>query len=127
MKKIYTRGEKAKPAGLVPRFWTYSQNNSGGGFHYDLHDGIGHYVIVEAHDVRHADRIAEGIGLYFGGQGDCSCCGDRWYEAYGSGDEEPMLYGVPLAEEGGDWRYDHEEGRPYVFVHYLDGTVEGWE
>lgn len=128
MKRIYSRGGRIERP-VKPRFFEYSQNNSGGSFKYDKAAGISHYVIVEAVDYRHANDIAEVIGLYFDGYGDCSCCGDRWYrqDSYDKGDEAPSHYGKPLPEEDDDWRFDHDEGEPYVFVHYLDGRVEGWE
>lgn len=57
-------------------FYFYSQNNSGGSFRPPAIN-----VIVEASSAAEADSIAEGLGLYFDGVGDCSCCGDRWHKA----------------------------------------------
>lgn len=95
-------------------FFTYSQNNSGGDFRGP------HYVIVEAPNSLVADAIAEGHGVYFWGtddERDCACCGDRWSQAYGLGDPEPMIYGSPAAEYP-----NHRYGRAGVTViHYLDG------
>lgn len=105
------------------KWYTYSQNNSGGSFDHDEERGIGQYVIIEARDTSHADARAEEIGLYFDGcrEGrDCSCCGDRWYSAY-DGDDRPEIYGkhiVPADDQHPpymDWGY-----RSYV--HPLDGA-----
>ena len=57
-------------------FYSYSQNNSGGSFRLPAVD-----VIVEAGSAAEADTIAEGLGIYFDGVGDCSCCGVRWNRA----------------------------------------------
>jgi hypothetical protein len=59
-------------------FYTFTQNNSGGSFIDEPKQGIGMYVIVEANSEAEATAKAESIGLYFDGEGDCSCCGDRW-------------------------------------------------
>jgi len=72
-------------------FYTFSQNNSGGYF-----DGP-EYVIIEADSASEANTIALEHGIYFDGcqsGHDCSCCGDRWYEAgeYGATDK-PEIYG----------------------------------
>ncbi len=126
MKKLYAKGRK-KATGTTA-FYEFSQNNSGGGFHYDEESGLGHYVIVEAHSASEANSIAEGIGLYFDGYGDCSCCGDRWYKQYeGDGTPVPTHYGEELVEAVDEYRFDHTTGKPYIFVHYLNGIIEGWE
>ncbi|MFE4367966.1 MULTISPECIES: DUF7296 family protein [unclassified Streptomyces] len=58
-------------------FYEFHQNNSGGGFDYDEDNGISVYVIIEAGSADVANARAEKIGLYFDGEGDCPCCGDR--------------------------------------------------
>lgn len=102
-------------------FYTYNQNNSGGSFEFDPERGISTVVIVEADSETEADEQAEKIGLYFDGAGDCECCGDRWYNAYG-GNELPTIYGraVELYEPGCKWQGD---GNPEVYVHYADGRL----
>jgi hypothetical protein len=106
-------------------FFHYSQNNSGGGFDYDADDGISNNVIIEADDADHANYRARDIGLYFDGVDkgqDCSCCGDRWYETWrDEGDDEPMMYGRPLAEYT---PYHWHKGFD-TFVHYADGRIVG--
>lgn len=127
MKPIYFNN--TNDSSTETRFFEYSQNNSGGDFVYDLERGIGHYVIVEAYNGKDADRRARSIGLYFDGVRDCrdcDCCGDRWSEAYGKGTPDPSHYGEALEMAEDDFRIGHVAGRPYVFVHYIDGRVIGW-
>lgn len=104
-------------------FYEYRQNNSGGGFDYDEADGISVHVIVEADSAEAANARAKEIGLYFDGEGDCPCCGDRWYEAW-NGDDVPSIYGTPLEKHEfhyGRWMTDGYE----VFTHYADGRIVG--
>jgi hypothetical protein len=112
-------------------FWTFNQDNSGGGFDYDPERGISHFVIVEAPDSKAANKRAEAIGLYFDGQGDCPCCGNRWSEIYEweKGDEVPSIWGKSIVDaknykqlnDFGKWIDGFE-----VFVHYADGKVQGF-
>lgn len=105
-------------------FYSYNQNNSGGSFTFEPTRGISHHVVIEAESADQANKIAEGIGLYFDGENDCPCCGSRWYEAYGEGDPEPLVYGEPVE------RFSPSFGKyingPEVFVHYLNGEVKGY-
>lgn len=106
-------------------FYTYNQNNSGGSF-------VGpQYVIIEADSPKEADSIAEDrAGLYFNGYGDCSCCGNRWYEASGYDAEEyPSIYGqdVSLPRDEFIEKYKKEISQyawyDYnVDVYYADGS-----
>lgn len=103
------------------RFFTYSQNNSGGRFTVNDIKGIGEYVIVQADSYQDANDRAKYIGLYFDGCNigvDCDCCGDRWHRVSESdANFVPSIYG--------DFVDDY---MPYsdstIFVHYLDGTVK---
>lgn len=112
-------------------FYEYRQNNSGGDFVVEHEDGISCHVIVEAYNADDADIRAANIGLYFGGYGDCPCCGDRWYSAseYDRA-EVPSIYGTPVEEhysvrsKWGAWT-DADEFDCYV--HYLDGRVVGYQ
>ena len=105
-------------------FYHYSQNNSGGSFDFDREKGITHHVVIEAENASLADRRAESIGLYFDGEGDCPCCGDRWCEAYGEGTEEPSVYDRPLGvvykDNRGGWMKEGYE----TAVHFADGTMK---
>lgn len=112
------------------RWFTFDQNNSGGNFVYDEQAGISTKVLIEAHSATEANRIAQGIGLYFDGDGDCSCCGDRWYSKWSNdeGDDEPLIYGVPVTKFRRSafrekWM---DEGQFEFFTHHLDGTVIGY-
>lgn len=58
----------------MAKYYHYRQNNSGGSF-----TGPAINVYIEADTPEEADAIAIQNGLYFDGEGDCSCCGDRWY------------------------------------------------
>ncbi len=107
-------------------FYHYSQNNSGGYFDYFPVDGISHHVIVEANSVTEANDIAEGIGLYFSGSGDCPCCGNRWSEQWSDDNrsEVPSVYGVPVEEydpRGSFLGIKFIDGYE-TFVHYADGS-----
>lgn len=111
-------------------FFTFRQNNSGGGNDIDESRGIGHYVIVEASDADHANYLARQIGVYFEGVAagiDCDCCGDRWYQQWQTtGDAVPTIYGLPLKallvnREPYDVRPD------LAFVHHLDGRVVAYQ
>jgi hypothetical protein len=108
-------------------FWTYSQNNSGGSFDRDRERGIGEYVIVEAESADAANDKAERIGLYFDGDGDCSCCGDRWSSQwdYRGGSKVPSVYGDAVSS-GNVEGYRTPAGFPTGFVHYADGRIEGF-
>ena len=109
------------------KFYTYSQNNSGGSFHYDNAAGIGEYVIIEAVSADAASTKAQDIGIYFDGVSDgrdCGCCGDRWSDYSPDAEDVPSIYGTPVTNEdtGRRWR---EDG-PSVFVHYADGTIKAY-
>lgn len=107
------------------KFFTFSQNNSGGHFIEDVKLGIGHHVIIEAISQNDAIERAKNIGLYFDGcenEIDCECCGDRWYMPLDESSTEPLIYGqnaknyiptyVPFADGG------------KAFIHYLNNTIE---
>jgi hypothetical protein len=106
-------------------FYHYSQNNSGGSFDFNEESGITHHVVIEADSAGAANARAIEIGLYWDGVGDdidCACCGDRWYEASGDGDAEPMVYSRPIGapEHMMTWMDAGKE----ICVHYADGRKE---
>ena len=113
--------QATKPAAQTPKFFHYSQNNSGGSF--DIDDSVAHHVIIQAVSAQHADQIAIDIGIYFDGcenGQDCSCCGDRWYSAQGDeGTEAPLLYGADPAEYKDMFG---KPGLPVCHVYHLDGS-----
>lgn len=102
-------------------FYTYSQNNSGGSFVQDVN--ISHYVIIEASSASEANEKAEQLGIYFDGDGDCECCGNRWYElsdSWDKGDGVPSIYGEAVWEHSVSfgWMKDYE-----TVVHYISGEI----
>lgn len=61
------------------KFYEFKQNNSGGKFIVD--EKVTNRVIIEAYNPDDANDIAESLGIYFDGDNDCPCCGNRWYPA----------------------------------------------
>lgn len=62
------------------KWFEFSQNNSGGGFHVD--EMVTHRVFIQAPTEEEAEKKAFALGVYYDGvyKGvDCDCCGDRWY------------------------------------------------
>lgn len=111
----------------MAKFFEFNQNNSGGSFTLDEDRGLTHIVIVEANDARDANYRALSIGIYFDGcvdDIDCACCGDRWSEAYGEGDDVPSVYGQPAEKYapalGYGWMPDGKE----ICVHFIDGRKQ---
>lgn len=107
-------------------FYHFNQNNSGGSFHFNEEKGITHHVVIEADNPAEANTIAEGIGIYFDGIGDCECCGTRWddVDEY-EGEEFPHVYGGEIEKvlntnHFSRWMEDGKE----VCVHYKDGRKE---
>jgi len=96
-------------------FFTFKQNNSGGWF-----TGPAIAVCIEAETKDEAVTKAESIGLYFDGNGDCSCCGDRW-STYTDDGSEPLLYGNPLREYDGG--FCGGEVLPWK-IYFADGRIE---
>ena len=106
----------------APRFFHFSQNNSGGSFVID--ETLAHHVIIEAYDALDANTRAMQIGIYFNGCDsgmDCQCCGDRWSAQWSDdrGDDTPMIYGdKPETYED----YFTKEGQPVCHVYRIDGS-----
>jgi hypothetical protein len=108
------------------KFYTFNQNNSGGGFTEDFFAGIGRFVIVEAIDADHAVQRAKQIGLYFDGRGDCSCCGHRWSEPWDDdeGTPEPTIWDEPVERAVEDYRCGDDER--VAFVHLITGQINAY-
>ena len=108
----------------MSRFYTFSQNNSGGHFDTDRDDGIAVYTIFEANSAVEANARAQAAGIYFNGcddERDCPCCGDRWYETDEfEACEHPSVFGQPVEDYWTSQVWTKDE----VCVHYLDGRVE---
>ena len=113
--------------GQERKFYTFTQNNSGGSFREPAL-----YVIIEAYSKDSADCLATQHGVYFDGCDsgeDCDCCGDRWCRLFGGekGNDKPSVYDEPLDEmtkEHLRWRCSRETGIPYAIVVYMDGHID---
>lgn len=120
------------------KWFEYRQNNSGGSFVQN--DSVGIHVFIEAESAAWANQKALTVGIYFDGcstGADCSCCGDRWNQAYDSDHEddhmdEPKLYDydaekmVPVPREGGETVFKRYSIRSSGSIHmyHADGTHE---
>jgi hypothetical protein len=121
-KKIRKKATKKHKPPQQPKFFMYSQNNSGGNF--IVNDEVTHFMIFEAHSPEEADVLAEKHGVYFDGCDsgiDCSCCGDRWSRSWDGGEDKPNLYGKPIEEYDGPFL---PTDKPFCRVSYLDGSVD---
>lgn len=100
------------------KYYSFSQNNSGGSFTIDKERGLTVEVVVEANSPEEANDRFEEIGGYFDGvddDRDCDCCGDRWYrtEEWKASDTIPEV-----KNKSYKWANEGEE----ICVHYADGT-----
>ena len=75
------------------RLYLFRQNNSGG--HFVSNADVDRHVFIEAHTYREANDLAEAVGIYFDGAGDCPCCGNRWSSQWDESD------GFTEADAGG--------------------------
>lgn len=109
-------------------FFTFMQNNSHGIDIEKPENGIGSFVIIEAHDAIEANERAIKIGLYFDGRRsgkDCSCCGDRWTSTHDCmATKKPEIYNevirVKRPKEVSVYSKDAN-----TFVHFLNGLFVG--
>lgn len=83
---------------IQTKFYTITQNNSGGYFDHNPEKGIGYGLCVEAIDVKDAESRIRRIINNYPESGSCPCCGNRWsiYIWDEDGTEEPSMYGEPL-------------------------------
>jgi hypothetical protein len=103
------------------KFYTFSQNNSGGFFVEDVKRGVGEYVIIEAVDAKDALARLDEIGSRVAGFNNyCECCGERWsrWMDDSDGTEQPEIYGQPVEE------VESSSYRKNAYVHYFDGTFK---
>lgn len=102
-------------------WYEFDQNNSGGVFIMD--DDVGIKVFIQAESDGVANQKAEEVGIYFDGcekDMDCSCCGDRWYRAWGHLDRFKTHF----------WRSENAEYdniSDYVQAIANDSVWAGWE
>lgn len=101
---------------IKTKFYNFTQNNSGGVF---TEPAI--HVYVEATSVNEACDRAEEVGVYFGGFGDCECCGDRWYRPWDGDDESSTEAPTDFTPYWTDWSTDKV---PQALVYYYDGRQE---
>lgn len=105
------------------KFYTFSQNNSGGYFVRDEQHGVAEYMILEALSPDDAWNRLQAIGervsdfWVF-----CSCCGERWSDSMDEDDatDEPSIYGFPVSEA----QSLSSAFRDTAYVHYLDSRIE---
>lgn len=91
---------------MKSKWFNFRQNNSGGIFRDPAIN-----VWVEARDAEEANKRAASIGLYFDGDGDCSCCGNRWHEQWSDDRGEdacPAVLSPNRSEDG----YSTEDALP---------------
>jgi len=119
MRTLLDEIEHVKRKAPQMKFYTFSQNNSGGRFDFFPSNGISLNVIIEASSAGDANDRAERAGLYFDGcqaGQDCECCGDRWSRArMNDGKDSPMVCGDKVAESSGDIAD--------TYIHYADGRI----
>lgn len=103
------------------KFFTFSQNNSGGYFVSNDEYGVGSWMIIEAQNEDEAIAIRDRIGENVSGfHSYCPCCGERWSDyVYDINSEIPVIYGVPVEQYKGKL-WDDE----IAFVHYYDGQIK---
>lgn len=105
------------------KFFTFSQNNSGGVF-----ADPAQHVIVQADCHNDANNIAQDHGLYFNGchsNIDCDCCGDRWYSCDDSdGDDSPAIYGQSVDSYKPSYR--SSDDTKLAVVIYKNGDVRNF-
>lgn len=116
---------------MTKRFYHFRQNNSGGSFKVD--EMVCKHVFIEAPDAQEANRLALDMGIYFDGVCgglDCGCCGDRWDEAYGDGENYPLKYSDKVTfdtpEEYARHLTDDSWGldtMPNARIYYADGKT----
>lgn len=106
---------------IETKFYTFSQNNSGGYFVTDEKYGIGEYVIIEAISAVAAWNKLKDIGDNVSGfDSYCSCCGERWSSYIDEDDakEVPSIWDTPVEEHVSSWM------REKAFVHYFDNIIK---
>lgn len=102
------------------RFFQFRQNNSRGTWIGPL------WVIVRAKNAEYANfKAQQEAGVYFDGCStgtDCDCCGDRWHEAEGEGDDVPMVYDEAVAISDLESRQEFQV-RQSRFASLYEGTT----
>ena len=104
---------------MSKKFYTISQNNSGG--YFIKNDHVDYYVSVQADSPYEAEKLLEGIVEDYSEY--CDCCGTRWstYLVEGAYDV-PTMYGMPLTEMKDRDIFWLEE--KVAIIYYANGTKE---
>ena len=102
------------------KFYTFSQNNSGGYFVENDKYGVCEYVIVEAQNADEANSIFENIGDEVPGfHKYCSCCGERWHDVdEHDGKNTPSIYSESV------FKQTKSAFRTRCFIHYYGGEIK---
>jgi hypothetical protein len=109
------------------KFWSYRQNNSGGKFH--INDKVTILVVIEAPDPEYADFLFErNTGVNIDSHPYCECCGERWNNAWGEGNDQPSsrFSGDPIIKEDEYLTCWVKTGEPYVHIYYFNGNKESY-
>lgn len=104
------------------KFYTFTQNNSGGHFDFDKKNGVSEYIIIEAPSAVDANKKFDLILSSYTETPSCPCCGERWHDQFEDeeGTNSPEIYGKhPEYVEG----YRSPKGKTSC-VHLIDGTKE---
>lgn len=83
------------------KFYTFSQNNSGGYFVENNENGVAEYVVIEAINAKDAWGKLESIGDKVNDMFNyCPCCGERWYDSNRDedGTDYTMIYNERIEE-----------------------------
>lgn len=105
------------------KFYTFSQNNSGGYFELNEKDGIAECVIIEATSKEEASSKAK---IIFQEYSDfCECCGERWSLNWTEGHDEPMIYSESAREA--IMKPTNSWFKKNAAIHYYDNRMEWLE
>lgn len=103
---------------MSKKFYTISQNNSGG--YFIKNDYVEYYVSVQADSVEEAEKLLEDIVEDYSEY--CDCCGTRWGVYFLDEGDTPSSYGIPLTEMKDRDTFWLEE--KVAIIYYADGTKE---
>jgi hypothetical protein len=109
---------------METKFYTYSQNNSGGYFELNKKDGIAEYVIIEAKNAKQAHNTASDLFASYSNY--CECCGERWsyYADDEDGRDEPTIYSEPARKQIEENMAKKSSFRTSAAIHHYNGDVE---
>lgn len=99
------------------KFFTFSQNNSGG--YFIINDDVALYLIIEAQTADEAVNKMNDITADYSEY--CSCCGERWSDWMhdDDGTDEPMVYDTKVKEKSPERIFSGS-----TIIYYYDGAKE---